>query len=329
MKNGHVVPLLADYIDGLLSPAEAEAVKKHLARCPDCREEHRFLKSYMKKAAGFPSVPVPDDFLEKIHARIDVPAPSGMLRRLFFPLKVKLPLEAGGALALAVLAVFIFRPFDERKLEYHAEAPVLEEKAAAPAKEAGAQDRTGGKSLAREYEKERKEKAVTGKKAPGGPGRITVANSAESLKTAPAEERPAGEASAEISLVLKAARAEGVSGAGDEREAASPTLRQKDAYSTRSDMAASEPSRVAESQAKDRDRAGGIAKLATSLGGRVITVSDSDTYGPRRMIIVEIPAKNYTQFLAGIRYDWSIRSRVPAAPPAKAALLRITMSLED
>lgn len=329
MINEHVSSLLADYIDGLLSPAEAEAVKKHLARCPDCREEHRFLKSYMKKAADFPSVPVPDDFLEKIHARIDAPAPSGMIRRLFLPLKVKLPLEAAGALALTVLAVFIFRPFDERKLEYHAEAPALEDKAAAPGKEAGAQVRTGGKSLAREYVKERTEKAAPGKKAPGGPGRITVANSAESLKTAPAEERPAGEASAEISLVLKAARSEGVSVAGDEREAASSTLRQKGASSTRSDMAASEYSRIAESQAKGQDRAGAIAKLATTLGGRVITVSDSDAYGPRRLIIVEIPANKYAQFLAGIRYDWSIRSRVPAAPPAKTGRLRITMSLED
>ncbi len=328
MKNEHVSPLLSDYIDGLLSPPEAASVKDHLARCAECRKEHRFLKTYMKKAAAFPRVPVPDDFLEKIHAHIDAPAPSGIWRRLFFPLKIKLPLEAAGALALTVLAVFIFKPFDDSRLDYHIAAPAAEEKAAGTMEEADAPVRIDEDILAREADTSRKE-AAPRKKTHADTGRVTVANGAESAKIASAEDKAEGEAPAEISLVLKAAGLEGTSRSKDTQPGMAPTLRQKGAYSTQSEIAASDDARTAELPARNQSGVDVIVNLALALDGRVVKVADADASGSRRLVIVEIPAKNYAQFMAGIRGAWSLQKQTPSSSPAQTGRIRLTLTLQD
>jgi hypothetical protein len=329
MKNEHVSSLLADYIDGILSPNETASVKEHLAGCADCREEHRFLKAYLKKAAAFPSVPVPDDFLEKIHSRIDAPAPSGIIKKFFYPLKIKLPLEAAGALALTVLAVFIFRPFGDRKLEYHAEAPAVEEHAAGTLKEAEAPGRRGEDMLARDADRARPDEAAPRKKAKADTGRITVANGAESAKIASAEEKSVGETPAEISLVLKSARIEGASRSKDTRQGIAPSLRQKGAYSTRSEMAATDYTRADELEAKNQGGVDVIVNLAGALDGRVVKVAHADPSGSRGLVIVEIPAKNYAQFMAGIKGAWSVQKQTPSMSPAQTGLIRLTMTLQD
>lgn len=261
MNKGHVSSLLADYLDGLLSPDEAAAVKEHLARCAECREEHRFLKTYISKAAAFPRVPVPGDFLEKIHARIDAPAQGGLLRTLFFPLKIKLPLEAAGALALTVLAVFVFNPFGERGIEYRAEAPVVSEKAAGPrntADEDAAVSR-GGDMTAREESRSRKDRAaVSEEKAvvPSDTGRVTVANGAEGAGIASSDDR-AERAAADMSLVLRPVRSLKESPgatASSKRTSSSPdmitSLKQKGAYDSQAESETTEYTRAASPRRK-------------------------------------------------------------------------------
>lgn len=329
MKNEHVSSLLADYIDGILSPDETASVKKHLAGCADCREELRFIKAYAKKAAAFPSVPVPDDFLEKIHSRINAPAPSGILGRLFYPLRIKLPLEAAGALALTVLAVFIFGPFDDKKLEYHAETPAAEEKAAGTLKEAEAPGSSREDMLARNPVRARTDEASPRKKTAADTGRITVANGAESAKAASAEDTSGGEPPVEFSLVLKPARIEGASGTKDSRQGISPSISQKGAYSTRSEMAATDYARSEDLTAKNQGGVDVIVNLAGALDGRVVKIADADPSGSRGLVIVEIPARNYTQFMAGIRGAWSIQKQTPSAPPAQTGRIRLTMTLQD
>lgn len=328
MKNEHASSFLADYISGLLSPDEAASVKEHLTGCADCREEHRFLKAYMKKAAAFPRVSVPDDFLERIHARIDEPALSGILRRLFYPLKIKLPLEAAGALALTVLAVFIFNPFGDRKIEYHAEAPGTEEKAVRTLEKTDTPGRIGEDMLAREADRARKD-AVAPRQKAADAGRIRVANGAESAQIASAEEKHEGEAPAEISLVLKTARPGETAKSKDARQDITATLRQKGAYSSRSETAATDYGITADLQATNQAGVDVIVNLAGTLDGRVVKVADADTSGSRRLIIVEIPGKNFTQFMAGIRGSWILQKRTPSALPAQAGRIRLTMTLQD
>jgi anti-sigma factor RsiW len=335
MNKGHISPLLADYIDGILPPDEAADVKEHLARCAACREEHRFMKAYRKETAAFPTVPVPGDFLEKIHARIDAPAPRGLVRTLFFPLRIKLPLEAAGALALTVLAVFIFRPFGERGTEYRAEAPAVSEKAAMPGEKTD--DRAparGGDMLARSESgaRARRKAAHEEMESPARTEEITVTNGAEGAKTAATTDKAEQEETADMSIVLVASRA------GSETPGTSGALKKKD---TRADMITSlqqkgaqgessaDMSRAAEPPSKNQARVDVIVNQAWALGGRVLRVGDEDASGSRRLIIVEIPAKSYARFMTAIRGSWIVRKQSPAAPPARAGLLRLTMSLSD
>jgi hypothetical protein len=331
MNKGHVTLLLADYLDGLLSPEETASVKKHLAECAECREEHRFLKAYRKEAASFPRVPVPDDFLEKIHARIDAPARGGLLRALFVPLKIKLPLEAAGALALTVLAVFIFKPFGERKLEYRAEAPAVSEQATPEQRADREPSRArGGTMIAKDESKPRKELVPLMEKKDSSPtdtDRITVANGAESAKTAATDDTSVTGV-ADMSLVLAAVRPEGEApgtrGASRSRSVPSDmitSLQEKRAYDARSGAVSSEYAKSAETSAEGRSRVDVIMGQATALGGRVIRTLDP--------VVVEIPAKNYARFLAGIRSAWSVRQQTPSAPPARAGRLRLTLSLQQ
>ena len=320
MNKGHVTSLLADYLDGLLPPDEAAAVKKHLDGCAECRDEHRFLKAYMKETGAFPRVPVPDDFLKNIHARIDAPARGGLLRALFVPLKIKLPLEAAGALALTVLAVFIFKPFGERTLEYRSEAPVTGEQAAAP------RQRADREIAAREKTAPKKERRTADEEFTA-PGRITVANGAESAKVTP-DDKDENAAVADMSLVLAAVRSEsgssGTRGASKSGSAPSdmiPSLQEKRSYDSRAGSVPSEYPQAEESASGSRSRRDVILGQATALGGRVLSAVDP--------VVVEIPAKNYARFIAGIRGSWSVRQQVPFSPPTHATKLRITLSLQD
>jgi hypothetical protein len=320
MKKGHVSSLLTDYIDGLLSPDEASAVKKHLAGCAECRDEHRFLKRYLSKAAAFPRVPVPDDFLDNIHARIGAPERSGIVRTLFFPLKVKLPLEAAAALVVAVLGVLVFRPFGDRGIEYHAGAPVSEE-VTAPSS-----GRQAEGSLAQDAGKARKEAGARYRqKVPGVTGKITVTNGADSAKIASAEETADREAPVEIALVLKSAGSE----SNASGTLALKDLRQKETVAGQGEKASSDYTKSVDLSAKNQTRVDLIVNLASVLGGRAVSVGEADASGYRRLLIVEIPAKNYAQFMTGLKGSWSVQKQAPSAPPSATGRLRLTMSLQD
>jgi hypothetical protein len=336
MKNNHVSSLLPDYCDGLLTPEEASEVKEHLAGCADCREELRFMKKYLKHAKSFPAVPVPGDFLEKIHARIDAPARGGIIRTLFLPLKIKLPLEAAGAFALTVLAVFIFKPFEGSRLEYHAERPEM----AAPANQY--RDRMAGKSTAA-HERDKQSPGRTIARKDGLPSikaddavrrdetdRLMVTNGADTDQFAASEKKAEKEApAADINLVLKPARSTGgAEKAKDRRHGADSAVMKTYSYSPREE-AASESSRSEGLPAGNRARVGTIANTAVALDGRVVRTGDEDASGTCRLVIVEIPAKNYDRFMAGIRGAWSISSQDPSSPPKQAGRLRLYINLQD
>lgn len=108
MKNRHVRDRLSEYIDGMLSEKEASAVKEHMNRCPDCLEEYKeMLKiiGYMNQMEG---LGIPDSFVEKVHERMEKKSSlRGLLKGLFIPIKIKVPLELAGVAAAALLVIYI------------------------------------------------------------------------------------------------------------------------------------------------------------------------------------------------------------------------------
>jgi hypothetical protein len=112
--------LLDQYIENDLSKDASGAVRKHLPLCKNCGAELALLKKYRKEMASLKEAKAPADFLQQLNLRIDKQASfKKILRTLFFPLKVKVPIEALGVLTTVVLIVLLINPADQIKESTH------------------------------------------------------------------------------------------------------------------------------------------------------------------------------------------------------------------
>jgi hypothetical protein len=111
MKCGDIKERLPAYVEGELPPGEAGDVKSHLDSCPACSRELEDIEKSMAMVRNLPEVEPPPFFARKIMAQVRAEsAPKkGLLERLFFPLHVKLPLEAAAAVLVALIAVQVYR----------------------------------------------------------------------------------------------------------------------------------------------------------------------------------------------------------------------------
>jgi hypothetical protein len=98
----------SEYIDGMLSQEEASAVKEHLDHCPACMDEYEETVKIIGHMNQMESLDPPDSFVEKVHERIEGPSSlQKLIKGLFFPLKIKIPLELAGVAAAALLVIYI------------------------------------------------------------------------------------------------------------------------------------------------------------------------------------------------------------------------------
>ena len=104
MECAKIRDLLSEYIDGALDAQTKALIDAHLRICPKCSEELASLKTLIRELGSVESFKAPDDFLEKLHERLE-PRFSfqKIVRLLFVPGRVKIPLEFATATAMAVL----------------------------------------------------------------------------------------------------------------------------------------------------------------------------------------------------------------------------------
>jgi hypothetical protein len=108
MNDRHVRDKLSEYVDGMLSQEEASAVKEHLDHCPDCMEEYAEMVKIIGHMSQMERLETPEFFMEKVHERLEKPSLLKKIAKgLFFPVKIKLPLEIAGLAAAALLVVYI------------------------------------------------------------------------------------------------------------------------------------------------------------------------------------------------------------------------------
>ncbi|MBN1931702.1 MAG: zf-HC2 domain-containing protein [Desulfobacterales bacterium] len=109
MDCAEIKSLLSEYIDGTLDEKSKEVVKHHLSLCKICRQECIALKNLVMELNSLESEKPPADFLEKVHQRIRSTSPlERVLRFLFLPLRLKVPLEVAAALVSVGLIFFVF-----------------------------------------------------------------------------------------------------------------------------------------------------------------------------------------------------------------------------
>lgn len=134
MEHAEIRRKLSAYLDNAVSGEEKEEIKRHLGRCGNCRVALADLELTVERLRSLPEVEPPPWLAGKIMAKVrDAAAPKPRLwQRLFFPLHVKLPLEALALLFICVTGYYLARTAGP-ELPLTAPPPATREETPAPA----------------------------------------------------------------------------------------------------------------------------------------------------------------------------------------------------
>jgi hypothetical protein len=118
--------LLSAWLDQALEAHEREGVEAHLAGCPECRRELEGLRSTVSLLSRVEHARAPMGFVDKVMGEA-YPAPwyRKLGRLVFQPLSVKLPLEAGAMVVIAVLGVYLLQGTPEMKDAARPDVPAV------------------------------------------------------------------------------------------------------------------------------------------------------------------------------------------------------------
>ncbi|MBI5527516.1 MAG: DUF2275 domain-containing protein [Deltaproteobacteria bacterium] len=111
MNCEHAKGLLPALLDTALPADETREIETHVAACEHCTRELAALRKAAHLVKELPEIEPPPFFAKKIMAEVraaSVPKLS-LLKRILFPLHIKLPLEALAAVLVAVIAIQIYR----------------------------------------------------------------------------------------------------------------------------------------------------------------------------------------------------------------------------
>lgn len=110
-------------LDGALGAAERDRCDAHLADCAECAREWERFRQTVALVRGLGPVHAPAGFVSRVLAAAGATPRARLVRRLFFPLPLKLPLEAAALLLVAVGAVYVFQRTPEIREAARHEAP--------------------------------------------------------------------------------------------------------------------------------------------------------------------------------------------------------------
>lgn len=108
---GDMEERLDAYLEDFLDEKEKKALEEHLSACPHCRHTLEDLRKTKKILAGMDEVDPPPWLTEKIMAQIHEghAQREGFFRRLFFPLHIKIPVQALATVFVVALSVYLYR----------------------------------------------------------------------------------------------------------------------------------------------------------------------------------------------------------------------------
>ena len=114
MTCNEVDNLLPAYREDLLSSEERKSIAGHLASCSRCSHAFADLKRADELVRGLGEVEPPPFFEQRIMARVREEAgrKQGILRRLFYPLHIKVPIQALATILIAVLGFYVYQQGD-------------------------------------------------------------------------------------------------------------------------------------------------------------------------------------------------------------------------
>ena len=116
--------LLSALLDEALDTGEHAEVEAHLAGCPDCRRELDGLRATTALLSRVQRTRAPVGFVDRVMTQVrSVPWYRRLGRAFFVPLSIKLPIEAGAMVVVAVLGVYLLQTTPELRDAARREAP--------------------------------------------------------------------------------------------------------------------------------------------------------------------------------------------------------------
>jgi len=122
--------LFSALVDAALTPDERRSLDAHLAGCVECRRELEAFQRTIALVRSAPALRAPAGFVERVLAAArPTPWYDRLARRLFVPVRVKVPIEALAVLVVAVVALQLYRetPELQHAARQEAQAPPASE----------------------------------------------------------------------------------------------------------------------------------------------------------------------------------------------------------
>ncbi|OPY93443.1 MAG: Anti-sigma-W factor RsiW [Syntrophaceae bacterium PtaU1.Bin231] len=129
---------MSAYLDGTASADQERLVGEHLASCPGCRAVLEDLKKTAKLVKGLEEVEPPPWLAQKImaHVKDEAEKEVGILRRIFYPLRLKIPIQAFATLLIVGVAFYMYKSnepqFEAARVPVETEQPAPYKTPAAP-----------------------------------------------------------------------------------------------------------------------------------------------------------------------------------------------------
>ena len=111
IKCAHCKEQLSAYLDGIMTAEEKKLLEDHISTCDQCNRALSELRKTQETLRNLEEVEPPPWFTQKVMNRVREEAESrkGLLQRLFYPLRIKIPIEALATCLVVVLALFVYR----------------------------------------------------------------------------------------------------------------------------------------------------------------------------------------------------------------------------
>ena len=110
MECDEVKELLSEYMDDTLDSKTKVLVHEHVLACRGCKEVLALLRSLVGKLGSLEPLKAPDDFLDRLHERIEKRWTfTEFMRKLFVPMQIKIPMQFAALTAVALLVFAVGR----------------------------------------------------------------------------------------------------------------------------------------------------------------------------------------------------------------------------
>ena len=341
--------LLSAWLDEVLDDAERTAVDQHLAGCTDCRRELERLRSTVSLLARVEPARAPAGFVDRVVTRAhSAPWYVRLGRFVFVPLSIKLPVEAGAMVVIALLGVYLLQTTPELKDAARQDTPapaMRAEPPAAPAPSPPAPAAAPGPAQAPAPERDAQlRKAVPPAAAPDKRERSNVAAPApaEQTQDMPEKRKEAGQEPTPPTAPAMAERARAAGPLPRTAAPASPGLREDSADKAGGDrkalaappaassvlsakQQAAPPSVMGALAVKDRPAAErALADLISRTGAQEVGRRQD---GAATVVEVVVPQAAYAAFVKDLGALGSLR--VDGTPAEALPLVRLSVRISE